>query len=961
MKTFWQRLQPVFVCLFLLGLFLAVTGRPAAAGMLTMETPHFNIHFREYPGAEEVAAKVAAIAEEIHAVLIERIGYTPAKRTEIYLMDTTDFANGFADVTYFNRIGIYLVYPDLDAEWTGGLTMKAEDWLRLVLTHEYAHILQLDMNGGITAAIRRVFGRIPLLATPNVLLPLAYLEGFAVYEETANTGGGRGTDPYFDMYLRTAVLTDTVPTFSQMLGAYDLDEWQPAGTVYLYGWSLVDYIAREYGEEALRKANESHGSLLRLGLFDALARTLGKPAWVLWKEWRRDLEERYRAQAAEVEAAGLTPVEELTGPIMAAAPVFSPDGRSLAYITLGKKTFYPGLYLRDLASGKDRLLVAGYISSRPAWSPSGRQLVYAKPGYLDGERFYNDLYLYDLDQKEEIRLTWGARATDPAWAPSGDYLVYVARDNLETALCRYNLATGESLVLLPGGGEIQYAAPAFSPDGTELTVGVWYPGGEHGIALLKNDGFGFRLLLSDRSNNRSPVFTADGKYILFASDRDGTHNIYAFAPDTGALWKLTNTLTGFFAPAPAPDSQELVMMAYGAGGYRLARANWADLLWEEVAVAFETPAKNEAPGETLSTPVEGSTRQQAAGYRVKPYNPWETLKPKYWLPVLGVDTRGGLRLGFETSGLDASERHGYQIRLAHGLKSGESEISLGYWYDPPGRLYLDLVLDAITRESIEGGGRQDRFGFGATAGLWYPGMQASRDLFTGVYLETTKPAPPVTGTEWTGQVYAGVWEETKGGKGPSGYCRERELTAGFCFTGEENGFFGEGFWKYSRIRRGVPRTTWKISAGLSQLPGYFELGGAPGGHWKSIFTGYPYESHYTVRGFDSGTVAGSGFLLLNAETYPLRIPVEKGLWDWPVFFRQVRGGVFLDTGYAADSWEFTESGLIAAGGVEIRLTMDFLYQPNTWDFRFGFAWPLYPRGQDETRAFRIYVGMGSEF
>lgn len=194
---------------------------------------------------------------------------------------------------------------------------------------------------GITAAIRRVFGRIPLLATPNVLLPLAYLEGFAVYEETANTGGGRGTDPYFDMYLRTAVLTDTVPTFSQMLGAYDLDEWQPAGTVYLYGWSLVDYIAREYGEEALRKANESHGSLLRLGLFDALARTLGKPAWVLWKEWRRDLEERYRAQAAEVEAAGLTPVEELTGPIMAAAPVFSPDGRSLAYITLGKKTFIP--------------------------------------------------------------------------------------------------------------------------------------------------------------------------------------------------------------------------------------------------------------------------------------------------------------------------------------------------------------------------------------------------------------------------------------------------------------------------------------------------------------------------------------------------------------------------------------------------------------------------------------------
>ena len=425
MKVFWHRRQSIFIFLFIFGLFLAANGRPAAAGMLTMETSHFNIHFPDTPQAREIADKAAAIAEEIHPVLAKRIGHTPAKRTEIFLMDTSDFANGFADVTYYNRIGIYLAYPGLDTEWISGMTMSAEDWLRLVITHEYAHILQIDMNGGIIAEIRQSFGRVPYLATPNLLLTPAYVEGFAVREETL-TSGGRGVDPYYDMFLRTAVLTDTVPTFDQMLGLYNLDKWQPAGTVYLYGWSLLDYIAREYGEEALRKVNEDHGSLKRLGLFWALSRSVGKPARVVWKEWRRDLEERYRAQAAELEAAGLTtPVEEITGPIMAASPVFSPDGTSLTYITLGKKDFYPGLYLRDLSSGKDRLLVAGDISSRPAWSPSGRQLVYAKPGYLDGDKLYNDLYLYDLNQQEERRLTRGLRATDPAWSPAGDYLVYV--------------------------------------------------------------------------------------------------------------------------------------------------------------------------------------------------------------------------------------------------------------------------------------------------------------------------------------------------------------------------------------------------------------------------------------------------------------------------------------------------------------------------------------------------------
>lgn len=956
MKVFWHRRQSIFISIFMFGLFLAATGKPAVAGMLTMETPHFNIHFRDNPHAEETAAQVAGIAEEIHATLTERIGYKPAGRTEIHLLETSDFANGFADVSYYNRIGIYLVSPTGETGWTSGLSMKVESWLRLVLTHEYAHILHLDMNGGAIAGLRRIFGRVPYLTTPNFILTNAYIEGFAVYAETVNTGGGRGVDPYYDMFLRTAVLTDTVPTFDQMLGIYSLDNWQPAGTAYLYGWSLVDYIARRYGEEKLAAINQSAGSLRTIGLFSALTRSLGLSPRVFWEEWRRDLEERYQAQAAELAAGGLTTFEELTGSVLAAQPAFSPDGKSLAYITLGKKTFYPGLYLRDLLSGEDQQLVAGRVTSRPAWSPDGRYLAYTKPDYVDEERLYNDIYLYDLERGEERRLTRGARAKDPAWFPAGDRLVYVAYDNLETYLCGYDPATDESGIIYAGSREMQFATPVFSLDGEELAVGVWFPGGYHGIALLKHDGSDFRLLLCDQANNRNPVFTPDGKYILFDSDRDGTHNIYALAPATGVLQKLTSTLTGFFTPAPAPRGEELVIMAYGAEGYRLARVRREDLSWEQVSFAVETP-----PAVAISTPTSLETEK----YPVRKYSPLQTLKPKYWLPVIEEDAAKGLRLGIMTGGMDVLERHSYLLQVSHGFKSGKPNLLLDYWYDPPGRAAFCLRLGAVTKKA-GAGIWYNHYTLDAGISLLFPGLSVNQEIFSGFSLEQSVNQPPSPVPEETpvsGLLYAGVNELKVSGEGTASHRRERGFVAEFCFTGQETGLAGEGFWKKAWLLRGVSRTALKISAGFSQLPGYFPLGGPHTlEQWENISTGNLGE-RYTVRGFDPGTVTGSGFFLLNAETYPFRIPVEKGLWDWPIFFRQVRGGGFLDAGYAADSWDFTESGLIVAAGTEIRLTMDFLYGPNTLDFRLGAAWPLYPRvlAGSEAGGCRFYIGMSSEF
>ena len=895
---------------------------------MTMETPHFNIHFPA--GEEQTAVKAAGIAEEVHARLTERMGHTPAGRTEIYLIDTSDLANGFADLTYFNRMGIYLVYPGGWMEWTSGLTVKAESWLRLVLTHEYAHILHLDMHQGVTSLLRSVFGRVPFLAHPNYTMSTAFTEGIAVYEETANTAGGRGADPYYDMYLRTAVLEDAVPTPDQMLGLYDLDDWQPAGTAYLYGWSLVDYIARKYGEEKLAAINKDNSGWNTVGLFQVLARNLGIPAGVLWEEWRRDLEEKHRRRAEEIAAAGLVAMDELTGPVMAAYPAFNPEGTKLAYVTLGKKDFFPGLYLYDRVSGGESLLVSGQITSQPAWSPCGRRLVYAKPDYVDERRIYHDLYLYDWDKKEETRLTRAARAVDPVWSPAGDRLVYVTRENQETSLVEYELSTGQSRVIRVGDDETQFSTPVFSPDGKLLAAGVWLYGGYQGIAVMDRDGSGFRLLLCDRANNRNPVFTSDGRYILFDSDRDGVHNIYAYEISDGSLWKLTGALSGAFAPAPSPGGEELVFMSYTAAGYRLARSAWGDLLWEKTSYTIETPP---SPPDT-----EGE-------YPVKAYTSLPTLTPKYWLPYIDDEGGEGLRLGIQTGGMDAVGRHAYDLLLSYGFAGARPNLALNYQYDPNGRAFFRLHLAALSEEALQ----RDRYTLDARLGFSYPGLSAGGELFGGMRLEQ---CAPYEGPAETGRMLYGGWSGQKTtGKARVSFRQQKGFIAGLRSTDLVNGYVGEGFWQGFYVLNGTPRAGLRLSTGLAQFPGYFELGGS---EEANILTGTP-ES-YQVRGFEPGAVAGAGFVLVNAEAYPFRFPVERAFRDIPFFLRQVRGGFFLDAAFAGEEWEFTDSGLFVSTGAEVRLTTDLIYQTTGLDFRLGIAKPVHP-GDD----FCCYIAVGGEF
>src|SRR5207245_4968412 len=105
--------------------------------------------------------------------------------THVVLVDQTELASGSATSVPRDTIVVTATWP-AGSEFIG----RTDDWLRLVFTHEFTHIVHLDRSEGWARAVRAVFGRTPL-AFPNLFLPTWQIEGLATYEESLITGEGR--------------------------------------------------------------------------------------------------------------------------------------------------------------------------------------------------------------------------------------------------------------------------------------------------------------------------------------------------------------------------------------------------------------------------------------------------------------------------------------------------------------------------------------------------------------------------------------------------------------------------------------------------------------------------------------------------------------------------------------------------------------------------------------------------
>src|SRR5437867_5382389 len=108
--------------------------------------------------------------------------------------------------------------------------------------------------------------------------------------------------------------------------------------------------------------------------------------------------------------------------------------------------------------------------------------------------------------------------------------------------------------LLSVAGGMDYN-PAYSADG-KWVVFTSERNGSADLYRVKSDGSGLERLTEDPAFDDQAAFSSDGRQIVFVSSRDGGHaNLWILDVETRKVKRLTNGLWGDFRPTWSPDGK----------------------------------------------------------------------------------------------------------------------------------------------------------------------------------------------------------------------------------------------------------------------------------------------------------------------------------------------------------------------------------------------------------------------
>jgi TolB protein len=236
----------------------------------------------------------------------------------------------------------------------------------------------------------------------------------------------------------------------------------------------------------------------------------------------------------------------LASPEPLISPAWSPDGKSLAYVSFESQKAV--VWVQDVLTGQRRMLANFRGSnSAPAWSPDGREIAVALS--RDG---LTQLYALPAAGGDPRRLaSSSAIDTEPAWAPDGRALYFTSDRGGAPQIYRLGLGgrggTGVERVTFSGGYNI---SPTVSADGRTLGY-VTRQGGDFRVAVLELEGGAVRVLTDTRDDER-PSFAPNGRLLVYATRVQGRDVLMTTTLDGRIKTRLLSSGADMREPAWGP-------------------------------------------------------------------------------------------------------------------------------------------------------------------------------------------------------------------------------------------------------------------------------------------------------------------------------------------------------------------------------------------------------------------------
>lgn len=614
----------VAVIILAMGISLtAMADRPRDWRML--ETENFYLY---YPvEKEEVLQRFAALAEATHQRLTQVFPKKSPYKTHVVISDERDISNGLASPFPYPKINLDLATPVDDF----ALGLGQMDWLEMVFTHEYAHILQLGAVDGAGERLRRIFGSWVL---SGAFVPPWTYEGWAVYAES-NLGpaeGGRLRDASFRRMLSVDWMEENLKGLAQV--SNPLLTWPGNMAWYAYGALFHEYLAVEYGEDKLVAFYQRLAQNPPFITFEQVFRDVfGLTLTNAYQQWQRQL-------PAQVGALAPYPGQRVTTEAVAMAfPCWDEEG-NLYYVE--ERPRRP----TRLMKGKD-----GRFTAVANWDTQAEYVVLPDGTLVftqlrwEGDRLYYDLYRANERKQKRQRLTTGQRATQPTRSPDGKWVVFTANDPPLRHIKLLNVDSGEVTFLLKGDERESFSAPAWSPDGKSLAVVVERKGNGRRIELLNLTTKQRKPLTGRWWAEAEPTWAPSGRFLLFTAEQKDHRNLYAYDLENDEIRLL---IDDGGQGVVSPDGQTLAYLGVTASGPQLYLTAFDPLAGAKVILP-DDPAPRVA--EVLP----------AVAVKTSGYRPGPSLKPYFWFPLPFYNREHGLGLGVYTFGQDVLDFYRYNL------------------------------------------------------------------------------------------------------------------------------------------------------------------------------------------------------------------------------------------------------------------------------------------------------------
>ncbi|MBZ0295736.1 MAG: hypothetical protein K8L99_24475, partial [Anaerolineae bacterium] len=159
------------------------------------------------------------------------------------------------------------------------------------------------------------------------------------------------------------------------------------------------------------------------------------------------------------------------------------------------------------------------------------------------------IFVADRDTGERRVVTSDtATYSDPTFSPDCTKIAAVRDDqnsiNIGPDVVIIDVASGSFFPITTDFSSFAEKTPRWSPDGQQIVFAaapVTEPA-NNDLVIVNADGTGAPLLLARSPvDDILPVFSPDGQYLAFSSNRSGLYNIYIYEPASSELWQVTDS------------------------------------------------------------------------------------------------------------------------------------------------------------------------------------------------------------------------------------------------------------------------------------------------------------------------------------------------------------------------------------------------------------------------------------